>query len=212
MEGLVEHFEQFFQEYGYWAMFLLLLLENAGFPVPGETSLLYASFLAYQGKQLQLPQIILIGILACIIGDGTGYWLGRKGGHRVARILRLTPPRLAFFRSFFDRYGPWTVFFARFIAGLRIIGGPAAGMCGMSWPRFLLFNSLGAIVWVTVIATVGYTLGSSWQLIVHWIKRFNLVFGTLAALVLLWLIWRHRRKSQKAENSPEVITSDDTRR
>src|SRR5437868_1084888 len=124
MEGFLAHFESFFQQHGYEAVFLFLLLENAGLPLPGETALLYASFLAYRGPELQLPGVIAVAIVAAVTGDNIGYWLGRRGGHRVARVLRLTPDRLRYFERFFERYGSWTVFFARFIAGLRIIGGP----------------------------------------------------------------------------------------
>ena len=193
LEGLVSHFEHFFQQYGYWAMFVLLLLENAGIPVPGETALLYASFLAFRRQGLELPLVILVGIAAAVIGDSSGYWLGRLGGDRVARLLFLTPPRLAYFRRFFARYGSWTVFVARFIAGLRIIGGPAAGLCGMPFPRFLLFNAAGGVVWVTVISFAGYTLGQNWELLISYIRRFNTVAAILA-MIAAYFYWRHHRR------------------
>lgn len=192
-EGLIAHFQQFFEHYGYWAMFALLLLENAGIPVPGETALLYASFLAFRRQGLELPIVILVGIAAAVIGDSSGYWLGRLGGPRVARFLFLTPERLDYFRRFFSRYGAWTVFIARFIAGLRIIGGPAAGLCGMPFPRFLLFNALGGVVWVTVISLVGFTLGENWELLVSYIRRFNTAAAILAAIAA-FLYWRYHRR------------------
>lgn len=194
LDGLVTHFEQFFQQYGYTAMFVLLMLENAGLPVPGETALLYASFLAYRKQGLELPTVIFVGILAAILGDSTGFWVGRLGGPRVAKYLFLTPPRLAYFEKFFARYGAWTVFFARFIAGLRIIGGPAAGLCGMPWPKFLLFNSMGGVVWVTVISLAGYTLGQNWELLLSYIRRFNIAAAVLA-VVVAYLLWRRQRRT-----------------
>jgi membrane protein DedA with SNARE-associated domain len=192
LEGWLAHFAHFFQQYGYWAVFFFLLLENAGFPVPGETVLLYASFLAYQGEGLKLSRIIPVGIVAATLGDNAGYWLGRKGGPRVARLLHLTPRRLQYFKNFFHRYGDWTIFFARFIAGLRVVAGPAAGLSQMEWRRFVLFNAMGAVVWVNCIGFAGFFLGRNWPLLIRWLKRTDLALLIIAGLILAYLVRRHR--------------------
>lgn len=194
MEEWVTHFEAFFQQYGYFAVFVLLLLENAGIPVPGETTLLYASFLAFKGEGLRLQGIIPTAILAAVTGDSIGFWLGRKGGPRVARLLRLTPERLAYVQRFFEQYGSWTVFFARFIAGLRIICGPAAGLSGMPWARFFVFNASGAVVWVCTIASVGYFFGASWEALLSFVKRLNITAAVLAVLIVAVVWWWRKRR------------------
>src|SRR5437764_2896214 len=82
---LFELFRNFFYHYGYWAVALALLLENAGIPVPGETILLFASFLAHSEHHLNLPLIILVGTIAATLGDNVGYWIGRRGGRALLR-------------------------------------------------------------------------------------------------------------------------------
>src|SRR5580704_10913940 len=118
--------------YGYWAVAAALLLENAGVPVPGETVLLLASFLAYSEHELQLPWIIVVATLAATIGDNLGFALGYYGGRRlVARyqaFFRVKDTTIARGESLFARFGAVTVFFARFVFGMRIVAGPMAGV------------------------------------------------------------------------------------
>jgi membrane-associated protein len=115
-------------EHGYWAVALALLLENAGLPVPGETTLLLASFLAYSEHKLHLPYIMLTAIVAATLGDNIGYLLGHHGGRplldRYRHIFRVPDRVVARGERLFARYGPVTIFFARFIFGMRVIAGP----------------------------------------------------------------------------------------
>jgi len=142
-------------DYGYWAVAVVLLLENAGLPVPGETVLLLASFLAYSKRELQLPWIILVGTVAATLGDNLGYLIGHYGGRplleRYRNVFRVPAATLERGEKLFGRYGSFTVLFARFVFGMRVIAGPLAGVLRMAWQRFALFNLLGAALWVTVI-------------------------------------------------------------
>ena len=187
--------------YGYWAIAAALLLENAGIPVPGETILLLASFLAVSEQRLHLPLIILIGSCAAIMGDNAGYWLGFSGGRRLVQQYQHLPHlRRAIVRCerLFDRYGSFTIFFARFIAGLRIVAGPMAGVSHMSWKKFALFNLLGAITWVTAISLIGFFVGRSWDQLMKVARGMNLGLALVAAFVVA-LIWWHRRKKSMSE-------------
>jgi membrane protein DedA with SNARE-associated domain len=142
-----------FAKYGYWAVFFGVLLEDAGLPLPGETILLYASFLAHSKHELQLPYVILIAIIAATMGDNIGYGLGRYGGRplldRYKHIFHISPEIVARGERLMERYGALAVFFGRFITGLRILAGPLAGTLHMSWKKFAIFNFLGAAAWVT---------------------------------------------------------------
>lgn len=197
MHAWMAHFVAFFHAYGVWAVFIVLLLENAGLPVPGEATLLYASFLARQHHVLTLPDLILAGIAACILGDNLGYWIGRKAGLWFRRVLRLTHERLVYVEHYFRRYGSWTIFFARFVTGLRIIAGPAAGLYQMPWREFLLFNALGAAAWVCTVAGAGYLLGHHWQHLVDVVGRINLLLLVVAAVVIFFAL--RRLKKEKVE-------------
>jgi membrane-associated protein len=182
--------------YGYWAVAVALLLENMGLPVPGETILLLASFLAYTDGELRLPWIILVGIVSATIGDNIGFAIGLRGGRplldRYRHWFRVPDKVIARGERLFARYGPVTVFFARFVFGLRVIAGPLAGVLRMEWKRFALFNLLGATLWVTVIATAGYLFGRHWTKLVHVIKEFDIVIAIVAVLVILVAWWRRR--------------------
>ncbi len=188
----------YFDNYGYWTLFFALMLENAGVPVPGETILLVASFLAFSEQQLYLPYIIVIGILAATLGDNLGYSIGRRGGRplldRYAHLLRIRKQAIEKGENLFARYGNLTVFVARFVFGMRIIAGPMAGVLRMPWSRFVLFNFLGAATWVTVIAVLGYLFGEHWEELAKTIGRVNLVLALLAAWVGLFLYRRYKAR------------------
>lgn len=202
-ENIFEVLRQFFDQYGYWTIAIALLLENAGIPVPGETILLFASFLAYSEQSLHLPYIIAIGIVACTVGDNIGYAIGKRGGRplleRYQRFFRIRPGTIAKGERLFGKYGAVTILFARFIFGLRIIAGPLAGVLQMPWKQFAIFNFLGAAVWVTVISCVGYFVGTEWTELLRVMKQINTGF-LVAAVVVAAIIWWRRRRRQSAES------------
>ena len=199
-ERLFEFLRQFFNDFGYWTVAIGLLLENAGLPVPGETILLFASFLAYSERHLHLPYIILVGIVAATLGDNIGYWLGHRGGRpmllRYQHIFHIRQTTLERGERLFAKYGSHTIFFARFIVGMRIIAGPMAGVLRMPWRSFALFNFLGATVWVTTISLIGYFFGSEWESLLRIMKRVNTGLFVAAALVALVAWWRYRLRAE----------------
>ena len=186
--------------YGYWAIAFTLLLENMGIPLPGETILLIASFMAYSEHDLRLSWIIVFATIACTIGDNLGYAIGYRGGRpllaRYQSFFRIRPSTIHRGEKLFETYGALTVFFARFVFGMRIITGPLAGVLRMPWRKFLLFNFLGATVWVGVISTAGYLFGQHWERLARSLKRLDLI---LIALFFLLVAWRwYRSRSERA--------------
>lgn len=179
-----------------------LLLENSGIPVPGETILLLASFLAYSHDELRLPYIIVIGVCAATLGDNLGFAIGYRGGRplldRYRSVFRIRPETIARGETLFDQYGAVTIFFARFIFGLRVIAGPLAGVLRMPWKRFAVFNFLGALLWVTVISTVGYKFGKHWDLLTEYVESLNIgmVIAVAVGLLVLWL-WRRAHVAKR---------------
>ncbi|MFI5179632.1 MAG: DedA family protein [Vicinamibacterales bacterium] len=186
-----------FARYGYAVVFAGVFLENTGLPVPGETMLLAGGALAHLGR-LSLVWVIVIAIAGATVGDNLGFFIGRRGGRRIAERhgwrVGFTRARLEEFDRFFERHGAKTVFVARFITGLRVVGAVMAGGSGMPWTTFLVYNASGAIVWATAVALAGYALGQSWELLEEWIGRASLVgLVVVAALVTVWVL---RRRSQ----------------
>lgn len=193
---LFELLRGYLAEYGYWTVAAALLLENAGLPVPGETILLLASFLAYSEHRLHLPYIILVGTLAATIGDNLGFLLGHFGGRplldRYQAALHISPRALHRGEDLFRRHGPETIFVARFIAGMRMFAGPLAGVLRMHWKKFALFNFLGAVLWVTVISLAGYFFGRHWETLVRMVRNANIAILIVVVLAAAFWWWRQR--------------------
>jgi membrane protein DedA with SNARE-associated domain len=188
-----------FARYGYFVIFFGVLLENAGVPVPGETILLAGAALARFGH-LSLPRVIAIAIAGAVLGDNVGFFIGRRGGRRLleryGRRLGLTKARLDQFDAFFARHGDKTVFIARFVTGLRVVGAVLAGASRLPWGRFLVFNAAGALAWATTFGAVGYALGYSWETIERWIGHLGLVLLVVIGIVVVLAVARSRRRSR----------------
>jgi membrane protein DedA with SNARE-associated domain len=187
-----------FARYGYFVVFFGVLLENAGVPVPGETILLAGAALARFGH-LSIFWVISIAIAGAVLGDNAGFFIGRRGGRRLlerhGRMLGLTRARLDQFDAFFARHGAKTVFIARFVTGLRVVGAVLAGASTLPWGRFLAFNATGALAWAATFGAVGYALGYSWETIERWIGDFGLVLLVVFAVVVVLALSRSRRRS-----------------
>jgi membrane protein DedA with SNARE-associated domain len=200
MHWIVETARYYLQTYGYWAVLVALLGENAGLPLPGETILILASFLAYQGEHLRLPWVILTGVCACTMGDNVGYWIGRRGGRplleRWKYVFRIGDDTIKAGEDFLARRGMMAIFLARFIAGMRIVAGPLAGVLGMEWKHFLIANAAGAIAWVMVISCVGYFFGSQYEALAGVVKKTELAI-LLAVVLLAVYFWRHNQKRSR---------------
>ena len=188
-------------QYGYWAVGATLLLENAGIPVPGETILLLASFLAYSEHDLSLAWIMVVGTIAATLGDNLGFALGQHGGRpllaRYQSIFRIQKSTIDRGERLFERYGALTIFFARFVFGMRIIAGPLAGVLRMPWKRFAIFNFLGAALWVSVISSAGYLFGRHWDKLEHVMKRFDVIVAVAVVVIALFLWWRGRSDTRE---------------
>ncbi len=195
---MFEHIRQFLIHWGYWGVAAFLLLENAGVPLPGETVLLLASVLAFKSHELRLPWIIVVGTIACTAGDNIGYLIGSAGGRpllqRWKNFFRVKDEHIHSAEELLHRYGPVAIFFARFIAGARIVAGPLAGVLRMHWKTFALFNFLGALTWVTVIASLGYIFGSQLDRLLATVKHVELALLILLLIGLAVYLWRRKKR------------------
>jgi membrane protein DedA with SNARE-associated domain len=189
-----------FTRYGYIVVFVGVLLENAGLPVPGETALLGGGAMAQFGR-LSLVRVIVTAAVAAVIGDNIGFTIGRRGGRALAERhgwrVGLTTARLIQFDGFFHRYGAQTVFIARFVTGLRVFCAVLAGASGLPWRTFLLYNALGAVVWSIAIAFAGYSLAYSWDALERWVGRSGVFLLVLVGVGAGIAFLRSRRGSQQ---------------
>ena len=190
MTGLVHH-------YGLIALFLIVMFESGGVPLPGETALVAAAIYASQGK-LNIVEVIAVAAAAAIIGDNLGYWIGRTGGRRVLErfgpIRRWSERVLPWSERFFERHGSKTIFIARFFSVLRVTAAWLAGISRMHWWTFFLWNAAGGICWAALVGLVAYYVGHA---AADAIGRYGL-YGGAAIVVVLALVlgalhfWRKR--------------------
>lgn len=197
MEWLYHAVRHLLVHWGYWALLAGLLGENAGLPVPGETVLVFAGFLAHKGAGLHLAWIILIGTGAATMGDNIGFFLGRKFGPRfirwLQRVFHLDNEDIAVAKDQIQRHGAMTVFWARFIFGLRVVAGPLAGMLGMEWKEFVVFNALGAVTWVTTMGLVGFVFADRFRNLLTYFEKASWIL-LVCVFALAYFIWRHERR------------------
>lgn len=182
--------------WGYLALSAGLLAEDAGIPVPGETTLMLAAFLAHKSGQLNIWVIVAVGTVAAMLGDNLGYLLGRWLGPRflnwLSRKFHLSDD-VEVARDQIKRHGGATVFWARFIFGLRTIAGPVAGALEMKWKRFFVFNALGAAAWVTAISFIGYSFANEFNSFLGYLEKAS--WGIAGAVFVIgYLLWRRLKK------------------
>ncbi|HIK15675.1 MAG TPA: DedA family protein [Leptolyngbyaceae cyanobacterium M33_DOE_097] len=197
----LETVEEIAQQYGYWAVFLGILLENIGFPIPGETVTLAGGFLA-GSDQLDYWIVLADATLGAAIGGNIGYWIGRTGGWalltRVGKLLRVKEPKLLALKQQFSDNAPKAVFLGRFIALLRVFASPLAGIAEMPYPQFLFYNTVGAATWATVMVSLAYFAGQVVPLdqLVGYASKFGLVTFVIIVAWLVVPIWLESRKSE----------------
>jgi membrane protein DedA with SNARE-associated domain len=206
---------------GYPILFLLVMAESGGVPVPGETAVIAGGVLASRGK-LQIELVIAIAALAAIVGDNIGYQIGRKGGRwlleRPGPFRRHRLKALEMGEPFFKSHGPKAVFFGRFILGLRTWASWLAGANHMRWRTFFLWNALGGICWATGVGLAAYFVGRSASNVIATFGIYGLVAVLLAIAGGLALHLSHRRhqREQEAMNeqraAAEAEAEESTRR
>jgi membrane protein DedA with SNARE-associated domain len=185
---------------GYPLLFVLVMSESSGVPIPGETALIAAAVLASQGK-LEIAFVIVVAAAGAIVGDNIGYLIGRKGGRwlleRPGAFYRQRQEVLRVGEPFFERHGPKAVFFGRFLLGLRIWASWLAGATRMHWRSFAMWNALGGITWATAVGLVAYLLGNSAGSAVEAFGIYGLIAVVIAILGGLVLHRRHVRRGPR---------------
>lgn len=200
LPGVLHRLEPTLNHYGYLAVLGLVLIEDFGVPVPGETVLILAAVYAGAGR-LNVALVFLLGFCGALLGDNIGFAIGHFGGRRLVerygRYIFITPERLDKATGFFDRHGGKIIVVARFIEGLRQANGIIAGTSGMHWARFLVFNAIGAALWVGVWTSVGYFSGSHIDTIYNTATRYStylvIGFGVLLLAYITRRVVRGRR-------------------
>jgi membrane protein DedA with SNARE-associated domain len=169
-------------QYGYFAVFLIVMLESAGLPLPGETALLLAAGYAGATGHLDLPFVVAAAAGGAILGDNVGFWVGRKWGadllHRHGKYVLMDEGRIRLGQYLFERHGAKIVFFGRFVAFLRVLAALLAGINKYRWGPFLFFNAAGGMVWATIMGVGSFLFG----------EALHRVSGPLGVLALVGVV------------------------
>ncbi|MGH9345371.1 MAG: DedA family protein [Terriglobia bacterium] len=195
-------FSHFFRLYGYWTIFLATMLEGAGVPLPGETLLLFAGFVARTGD-IHLSLTVLAAIGGSTVGECLGYLIGRLGGDAFLEAHR---KRLFISTSVYERCrvvflknAGWAILAARFVAGFRELAGIVAGVFRMDFSAFFFYNFAGAIAWSVTMCAVGFLVGRSWRRLLHVFGHIDLAalvgFAGIVAVLVIRYWWRGRKKA-----------------
>ena len=200
---LTDQITNLLSQYGYAAIFVLMLLESACIPIPSEVTMLFGGALtsvafAGVGNELSLFWVIVAGVTGNLVGSWLAYGVGVSGGRpmidRYGRYLLIRPHEVDRAHSFFERRGDATVFVARLLPVVRTFISLPAGIAEMPWGKFTLFTTLGCIPFVTALAFLGHVAGANWPEVERFLAPFSWLI--LGALVVLGAVYVGRRWRQ----------------
>ena len=197
------------EQFGYFGVAFLITIENLFPPIPSEVILTFGGFMTTT-TELNIPLMIVAATIGAVVGAAILYGLGTlldverqdKIVDKYGNILRITHADIHKADSWFDRYGFWTVFFCRFVPLIRSLISLPAGMANMNFGLFLLFTTVGTVIWNTVLIYLGAAVGSQWETIVHYMDIYSnvayVILGIIGIAVIIWYI-RKRKQTVKAD-------------
>lgn len=199
--------DSWIESYGYLVVFLLVMIESIGVPVPGETALIAAALYAGTTHKLEIWGVVVAAAAGAIVGDNIGYAIGRYGGAklllRYGHRVRLHEGRLKIGIWLFRRHGGKVVFWGRFVSILRTWAAFLAGANHMEWRRFLFFNAAGGIVWATLYGVVYYVFGATLKKLSTTID-VSIGVGS-AVLLVAFVVWTRRKEGELQRRAEREI-------
>lgn len=213
LEQFLDFFTRVAEEWGLVIVFVVTFLETSamiGLIMPGEVTVLLAGALAAQGV-LDIRALIVVVIVAAVLGDNVGYWVGRKVGRgtllKHGRLFRVRAEHLERVEAYFSRHGGKTILFGRWIGFLRSLAPFVAGSVRVSYPRYLFYDLIGVVSWAVASCLLGFVAGESYQLIDEWLGRVSLFLLFIVLLgVGLWFFgrWLWRRRDRLARPATDL--------
>ncbi|MBG0565130.1 DedA family protein [Actinoplanes aureus] len=214
LPGLLDNVAPILDRWGYLAIGGVIVVESFGVPAPGQTIMVAASIYAGAGR-MNIYIVAIVSFVTAVIGDNIGYWIGLRGGrkivHRWGKYIFVTPERLEKAEKFFAKRGARIIVVARFIDGLRQLNGVIAGITRMPWKTFLIYNAIGALLWVGWWCTVAYLLGVHLVEIMGHAHKYKwiaigVVLVAVATYVTLHVRHVRRRRARSAAAVEEAQT------
>ncbi|MCG7339770.1 DedA family protein [Staphylococcus sp. ACRSN] len=201
MEVWITHF---MEKFGYWGIAFLIFLENVFPPIPSEIILTFGGFMTTKSDLSFLGVTITstIGsVLGAIVLYGIGAWIGEHNLYRFinryGKILRVKTKDLDKTIGWFEKYGYWTIFFCRFVPLLRSLISIPAGLTRMNMPLFIIFTTIGTLIWNIVLIYLGQAVGGNWHTIVNYMDIYSKVIYIILAILIIFVLWKWFRRSKK---------------
>ena len=199
--------DSWLSSYGYLVVFLLVMIESIGVPVPGETALIGAALYAGSTHKLAIWWVVAVAIAGAVVGDNIGFSIGRYGGAKLllrhGHKIHLDEARLKIGIWLFRRHGGKVVFWGRFVSILRTWAAFLAGTNHMEWRRFLFYNAAGGAVWATLYGVAYYEFGGALRKLSTTIDIVLGVAGT--AILVAFVVWSRRKEAELQERAEEEI-------
>jgi membrane protein DedA with SNARE-associated domain len=202
-------------DYGYLAVFVLMVLESACLPVPSEVTMLFGGALANaafvdslggQGEHLNFVLVGLLGTVGNLVGSwiawGVGYWGGRPLIERWGRYVFLRRHELDRAEAWFERHGETAVFVSRLLPVVRTFISLPAGIAEMSLVRFSVYTFAGCLPWTFALTALGYALGTQWELVERFLRPVSIAVAALLLLVIAWWLYRRWAEQRRAGDRP----------
>lgn len=202
MEALIDVMEQWVTDYGYLAIFLLMLAESACIPFPSEVTMLVGGWYAADGH-LDFFWVGAAGVMGNVVGSWLAYWLGRTQGRelldRYGKYVLIRPHDVDKAEVWWEKHGDAATFFSRLLPVIRTFISVPAGIAKMPFGKFTLYTFLGVIPWTYALTYLGVIVGDNWEQILDYFNIPTLIIGTLIlTAAIVWYV--RRRKRRKASN------------
>lgn len=196
--------------YGYAGIFFLITIENLFPPIPSEVILTMGGFLT-TCTTMSVPGVVLFSTFGSLLGAIILYYLGKClkkerllyfAQSKAGRFLKLNPADIEHSVNHFTQNGNKAVFFCRLVPILRSLISIPAGICGMHQGKFLLYTTLGSLLWNTVLVTLGSFLGESWHVVSDILKQYSFVTKIILWAALFLFLLRFYLKRRQTKSSP----------
>ena len=206
MEQFSGLFLEFIRDWGYVAVAVLMMAENACIPIPSELILGFAGYLISAG-QMDFVTVLLFGMIGGLAGSIFAYAVGHYGGRplvdRYGHYFLIKPSHVDIAQRWFDRYGLKAVFFSRMLPVVRTFISLPAGFAHVDLKRFMFYTIAGSLPWTALILAIGMLLGKSWQVMLVVGHQVSLIFLGVCAVVFaaLYLRYRHNKRAARAQEA-----------
>jgi len=209
-EFLVNSITTFISAVSYIGIFILMLLESTLIPLPSELVMPFAGFLVALGK-MNLWLVIIFSTLGSLAGSLIGYWIGRKYSKsfikKFGKYLLIEVEHLKKAEKWFKKYGNKTIFFSRFIPGVRHVISVPAGTAKMSLKKFSILTLIGAGIWNSFLLWLGYVLEKNWQIVYSYTKIIDMLVIAIIFLLIIYYAYKIMQKNSLRAKAKRVLNT-----